>query len=119
MTDRFVAFRRERDWEQFHTPKDQFLSLVLEATEVLELAQWRNGSDLAEHLAGRKDDLADELCDVLGWVLLIAHDHGIDLPTAFEAKMQKNEAKYPVERSKGSAAKYSELSKDRKQRSTP
>lgn len=109
MTERFVAFRAERDWEQFHTPKDQLLSLVLEATEVLELAQWRNGEELRQHLRDRKGDLADELSDVLGWVLLIAHDHDIDLRSAFEAKMRKNEAKYPVEKARGSAAKWNEI----------
>ena len=109
LTARVVAFRRERDWEQFHNPKDQFLSLSLEAAELLELAQWRESATLEAHLRDRADDVADELCDVLGWVLLIAHDRGIDLPSAFEAKMRKNEAKYPVDKAKGRATKYREL----------
>ena len=106
LTRLFVAFRAERDWQQFHNPKDQFLSLALEAAEVLELAQWRNGDDLDRHLADNADAVADELSDVLGWVLLIAHDRGIDLPSAFRRKMAKNAAKYPVERSRGRATKY-------------
>ena len=109
MTDRLLAFRRERDWEQFHNPKDQFLSLALEAAELLELAQWREGEALERHLAEKRELLADELADVLGWVLLIAHDRGIDLAGAFEAKMRKNEAKYPVEKARGRADKWREL----------
>ena len=109
LTARVVGFRAARDWEQFHNPKDQFLSLVLEATELMELAQWRQGEALEQHLAERSEAVEDELCDVLGWVLLIAHDRGIDLPTAFERKMRKNEAKYPVDKAKGRATKYCDL----------
>src|SRR5690606_8085299 len=97
MTDALLHFRRERDWEQFHNPKDQMLSLALEAAELLELAQWREGEALEKHLNDHREQLADELADVLGWVLLIAHDRGIDLAAAFEAKLRKNETKYPVE----------------------
>ena len=109
MTRRVVGFRAEREWEQFHNPKDQFLSLVLEATELMELAQWRHGEALDAHLSENAEAVEDELCDVLGWVLLIAHDRGIDLPAAFERKMRKNEAKYPVELAKGRATKYRDL----------
>lgn len=109
LTDRILKFRAERDWEQFHNPKDQFLSLVLEATELMELSQWRNGDVLEQHLQANADAVADELCDVLGWVLLIAHDRGIDLPSAFEAKMRRNETKYPVDKAKGHATKYRDL----------
>lgn len=106
MTDRVLRFRRERDWEKFHNAKDQFLSLALEAGELLELAQWREGAALEEHLKANEELVADELADVLGWILLIAADRGIDLPAAFERKMRKNEAKYPVEKAKGRATKY-------------
>ena len=109
MQRRLLAFRRERDWEQFHDPKSQAISLMLEAAEVAELVQWHTGETLQKMLDEKKADLADELADVLGWVLLIAADQDIDLPTAFEAKMTKNEAKYPVEQSRGRATKYREL----------
>ena len=109
MTDALLRFRRERDWEQFHNPKDQMLSLALEAAELLELAQWRDGQALQEHLEANRELLSDELADVLGWVLLIAHDQGIDLAAAAEAKLRKNEAKYPVEKAKGRAEKYRDL----------
>lgn len=109
MTRRLLRFRAERDWEQFHNVKDQVLSLTLEAAELMELTQWRQGEALEKHLAVRREEFADELCDVLGWVLLIAHDRGIDLPAAMAAKMAKNEAKYPIEKAKGRATKYRDL----------
>ena len=109
MTERLLRFRRERDWEQFHNVKDQVLSLTLEAAELLELAQWRQGEALEKHLALHREAFEDELCDVLGWVLLIAHDRGVDLPSAMEAKMRKNEAKYPVDKARGRATKYRDL----------
>lgn len=106
MTDRLLKFRQDRDWKQFHNPKDQILSLCLEAAEVLELVQWRNGEEMQRHLKDSKDELSDELADVLGWVLLIAHDQGIDLKDAMRKKIEKNEAKYPVDQAKGRADKY-------------
>jgi len=108
MTAGLLAFREARDWRQFHNPKDQALSLSLEAAELLELMQWKNGAELDEHLRANREKLAAELADVLGWVLLIAHDQDIDLQEAFWSKLQENERKYPVDRARGSAAKYTE-----------
>lgn len=107
-----VAFRDERDWKQFHNPKDQALSLVLEAAELLELTQWRNGEALDRHLDEKRESLSDELADVLGWVLLIAADRGIDLGAAFTRKLAKNHAKYPRDVVRGSAKKYDEYKRD-------
>jgi NTP pyrophosphatase (non-canonical NTP hydrolase) len=109
LTQKIVAFRDERDWKQFHNPKDMAISLVLEATELLEHFQWKNGSAIDDHLSKNKGDVEDELADVLYWVLLIANDLGIDLGTALRSKLEKNSAKYPVEKSKGKHAKYTEL----------
>lgn len=106
LTAALVAFRRDRDWEQFHNPKDQALSLMLEAAELLELTQWKNGRELDEHLAAQSDALADELADVVGWCLLIAHDQKIDLGEACRRKLEKNIAKYPADKVRGSAKKY-------------
>jgi NTP pyrophosphatase (non-canonical NTP hydrolase) len=106
LTARLLKFRQDRDWQQFHNPKDQMLSLCLEAAEVLELVQWRNGESMENHLREHQSELADELADVLGWVLLIAHDQGIDLNTAMRNKIEKNEQKYPVSQAKGRADKY-------------
>lgn len=111
LTQRVLEFRHERDWKQFHNPKDQALSLTLEAAELLELMQWRNGRELEEHLAtpAARRRLEEELADVLGWVLLLAHDQRIDLAKAFRDKIELNKRKYPVEKARGSAKKYTEL----------
>ncbi len=106
---RILAFREARDWKQFHNPKDLAISLVLEATEVLEHFQWKNGDELREYLNEKKEALGDELADTLYWVLLISHDLNIDVMDALERKMEKNEKKYPVEKARGSHAKYNEL----------
>jgi len=109
LTAQIVGFRDARDWSQFHHPKDVALSLCLEAAEVLEWTQWRNGDTLKEHLAKNRDGVGEELADVLYWTLLLAHDLGIDLGAAFAAKMQKNASKYPVEQARGSHRKYTEF----------
>ena len=109
LTARILAFREARDWSQFHGLKDEVLSLLSEAGELAELFRWYEGERLAVHVQGRKEDVADELADVLYWTLLLAHDVGVDLADAFEKKMRKNEAKYPVDAARGRADKYTDL----------
>jgi NTP pyrophosphatase (non-canonical NTP hydrolase) len=109
LTDLVLHFREERDWKQFHNPKDQALSLCLEAAEVVELMQWRNGDELQVHLSSIRERLGEELADVLGWVLLLAHDQQIDLGEAFRRKIKLNSEKYPVGKARGIATKYTEL----------
>lgn len=106
---RMLDFREARDWKQFHNPKDLSLSLVLEATEVMEHFQWKNGKELEEYTKTHKHEIGEELADTLYWVLLLSHDLGIDVFEALDKKMKKNEEKYPVEKAKGSHAKYNEL----------
>jgi dCTP diphosphatase len=109
LTERIVAFRDERNWQQFHNSKDLALSLVLEAAEVIEHFQWRTEAEMRVYLKTHKDDLADELIDVLYWVLLMAHDLDIDLLKSFERKMTKNAAKYPIAKATANHKKYTEL----------
>jgi NTP pyrophosphatase (non-canonical NTP hydrolase) len=85
------------------------LSMALEAAEVIELMQWKNGDALRQHLQARREDLGDELSDVLYWVLTISHDFGIDIAEAFRSKLIKSAAKYPIEKSRGRSSKYTEL----------
>jgi len=113
LLESILTFRAERDWERFHTPKDVALSLTLEAGEVLEWMQWRHGEELAAHLEANREGVGEELSDVLYWTLLLAHDLGIDLAGAFRRKMERNAEKYPVEKSRGSHRKYTELAEDR------
>jgi NTP pyrophosphatase (non-canonical NTP hydrolase) len=109
LTKRIIAFRDARDWKQFHNPKDLSLSLVLEATELMEHFQWKNTEEMQKHLLEKKEDIGDELADILYWVLLIGHDFEINVLEALERKIAKNEAKYPVEKAKGVHKKYNEL----------
>ena len=109
LTQLVLKFREERNWAQFHNPKDVALSLTLEAAELLELTQWRNGDELKAHLTANREALGDELSDILGWVLVFAHDQGIDLAEVFQRKLVKNAEKYPVEKARGVAKKYTEL----------
>ena len=106
---KIIAFRDERDWKQFHTPKDMAISLALEAAEVLEHFQWKNEAEIAEYLKTNKEDIGDELADVLWWVLLMSHDLGIDILEASERKIEKTAKKHPVEKAKGRHTKHTEL----------
>ncbi len=96
LTTAVLQFIRDRHWEQYQNPKDHAVSLVLEATEVLEHFQWKSGSKLKKYLKTNKADVADELCDVLYWVLLMAAELKINLPQAFQVKLEKNHQKYPL-----------------------
>lgn len=110
LTDLCLRFRRERNWEQFHNPKDHAVSLCLEAAEILEHFQWKNGPALDRYLEEKgKAELKKELADVLIYLLFMAYDLGIDLEEAVREKMAENARKYPVEKAYGSAAKYDEL----------
>lgn len=109
LTKRIIDFRDAREWKQFHNPKDVALSLSLEASEVLEHFQWKNGKELEEYLKTHKEHIGEELSDVLYWVLLMSHDLDIDITEALVKKMDKNEEKYAVEKAKGNHKKYTEL----------
>jgi NTP pyrophosphatase (non-canonical NTP hydrolase) len=109
LTARVIAFRDAREWKQFHTPKDLALNLAIESAEVMQLLQWKNGAELDAHLARHREELADELADVLHTVLLLAESQQIDLGNAFVKKMEKNEAKYPVEKARGKSTKWHRL----------
>ncbi|MFA7216838.1 MAG: nucleotide pyrophosphohydrolase [Candidatus Paceibacterota bacterium] len=109
LTKRIIVFRDARDWKQFHNPKDLALSLVLEATEVMEHFQWKNKEEMEEHLKTHKEDVADELADTLYWILLMGNDFNIDVLKALDKKLKKIEEKYPVEKAKGRHTKYNKL----------
>jgi len=106
MTERVVRFVKQRDWEQFHNPKDLAVSLTLEAAELLEHFQWKSPEEIHKHLKDNKSEVAEELIDVLYWVLLMSHYFKIDLQSAFDAKMDQNERKYPQDKAKGRHDKY-------------
>ena len=103
---RVLKFRDDRDWRQFHTPKDLALSMTLEAGELLEVYQW-SGTDL--ECREKLPKVREELADVLSYCILMADVYGLDLDEIMNEKISKNEAKYPVEKARGNAAKYTEL----------
>jgi NTP pyrophosphatase (non-canonical NTP hydrolase) len=109
ITKKIVAFRDARDWKQFHNPKDLAISLLLEAGEVLEHFQWKNKEEMEKYVKTNKEEIGEELADVLYWVLLMSHDLDIDILGALENKQKKNEQKYPVEKAKGKHTKYNKL----------
>ncbi|MDT8370781.1 MAG: nucleotide pyrophosphohydrolase [Gammaproteobacteria bacterium] len=106
---RLIDFRKERDWEQFHTPKDLAISLSIEAAELLEWFQWRTNDEINAQLqTDKRIALEDELADVAVYLSYLCHDLGIDLNQAITNKVAKNAQKYPVEKVKGRADKYNE-----------
>ncbi|SEC00334.1 nucleotide pyrophosphohydrolase [Paenibacillus sp. GP183] len=100
-----IEFRDARDWKQFHNPKDLAISLSLEASELLENFQWK---DSKTALIENMDEIKNELADVLIYALMMANDLEIDVETIILNKLKINEAKYSVEKYKGSSRKYSE-----------
>lgn len=109
LTSKIIKFRKERDWEQFHTPKDLAISLSLEAGEVLEHFQWKSPEEIEKHIHKNKEEIGEELADVLNYLLLMAHDFEIDLTKATENKIKKSALRYPVEKAKGKHTKYNKL----------
>jgi dCTP diphosphatase len=109
ITRKIRKFRDARDWGQFHNHKDVALSLVLEASEVLEHFQWKSPKEVEEHGHTEKDQLADELADVAIYLFELADNLQIDLPKAITRKMKKNALKYPVAKAKGRHTKYNKL----------
>ena len=111
LTRRLIVFRDERDWKRFHSLKNLMISLNLEVSELLELTQWQDDAQVEEAIDDEEfhRKLGEECADILLYLLLIAERAGVDLPQAAAAKLEKNALKYPVEKSRGNAKKYTEL----------
>jgi dCTP diphosphatase len=102
-------FASERDWDQFHSPKNLAAALAVEAAEVLEHFQWISEEGSRSLSESKKSEVAHELADVLLYLLQLSDKLGIDLISAGRSKLVANAEKYPVERAKGSSRKYTEL----------
>jgi NTP pyrophosphatase (non-canonical NTP hydrolase) len=106
LKDRMASFVRERDWEQFHTPKNLSMSIAIEAAELMEHFQWltveQSKSLDAEHLAA----IGEELADIVIYSLSLANNLGLDLSRTVIAKMEKNIRKYPSDKVRGKSHKY-------------
>jgi dCTP diphosphatase len=106
---RIRQFRDARDWLQFHNPKDLAVSISIEAAELLEEFQWKSADESRRHAAENKERVSDEVADVAIYLLELTDVLGIDLTAAIHAKLDKNEKKYPIEKSRGNSKKYTEL----------
>lgn len=102
-------FARERDWEQFHSPKNLAMGLTIEAAEVAEIFQWLTEEQSKKLSPAQRAHLGEELSDVLSYLIKLADSHGIDLVAAARAKIRKNALKYPVAKAKGRAVKHDRL----------
>lgn len=98
-----VKFRNERDWDQFHNPKDLALAINIEASELLELFLWKNAED------ANPDKVKEELADIFSFAFLLANKYSFDVKQIILDKIKLNGEKYPVEKAKGTAKKYDEL----------
>lgn len=103
---RILAFRDDRNWAQFHNPKDLAISICLEASELLEVFQW-SASDTSDE--GRLDKIKEELADVINYCVLMADCCGLDLNQIVNDKIDRNAQKYPVDKAYGNSAKYTKL----------
>jgi len=108
---RVLAFARERDWEQFHAPKNLSMALAAEAGELMEHFLWATpeSSQAIARDAARRSRIEEELADVVIYALEFANMTGMDVAAAIETKMAANAAKYPVEKARGRSDKYTEL----------
>ncbi|RPD41207.1 nucleotide pyrophosphohydrolase [Chitinophaga barathri] len=98
-----VKFRNDRDWDQFHNPKDLALAINVEAGELLELFLWKEAGE------AKLEKVKEELADVLAYSFLMANKYGFDIKEIMLEKISKNGEKYPVDKAKGTARKYNDL----------
>jgi dCTP diphosphatase len=108
LRDRLRAFVAERDWDQFHSPKNLAMALIAEAAELVEHFQWLTEPESHRLSTDKKQEVADELADVLVYLVRIADKLDIDLLAAVADKLERNAAKYPAAKVRGSAKKYTE-----------
>lgn len=109
LTAEVRAFCEARDWRQFHGPKEMAVALAAEAGELLQHFVWQSAEQAERRLTERRQEIADEMADVGILLLEFADTAGIDLAAAMRAKLARNEQRYPVEKARGSNAKYNEL----------
>lgn len=103
LTRALIDFRDERDWAQFHNPKDLAAALSIESAELLELYLWKDAAD-ADPARVR-----EELADVFAYALMLAHHYGVDVEEIVRDKIRRNAERYPVEKARGRATKYDAL----------
>ncbi|HYR05138.1 MAG TPA: nucleotide pyrophosphohydrolase [Gallionella sp.] len=108
LRDKLRAFAEARDWDQFHSPKNLSMALMVEAAELMEHFQWLTEAQSAELPSDNKQAVGEELADILLYLVRLSDKLGIDLREAALNKLEKNALKYPAEQVRGSAKKYSD-----------
>jgi NTP pyrophosphatase (non-canonical NTP hydrolase) len=104
-----IDFRKRRDWEKFHKPKDLAVSIVLEAAELLENFQWKTDEEVARLLKGKSfERISEEIADIAIYLTYLCHDLNIDMEKIVAKKLERNRKKYPADKVRGSARKYNE-----------
>lgn len=104
-----LAFRRDRDWAQFHNLRTLSTSIVLEAAELAEITQWARDEDIGQIETDQIGRIEEEVADIVILLTYLAHDCGIDIDTAVHRKLQINAAKYPANLARGTSKKYTEF----------
>lgn len=109
LLDELLAFRRERDWEQFHTPRNLAAGVCIEAAELLEHFQWAKDAELPDIVAKNREAIEHEIADVAMYLSLLCNDIGLSLDDAVRRKLALNKLKYPVDKARGKSTKYDRL----------
>ena len=108
LQQRLQAFADQRDWNQFHSPKNLSMALIVEAAELAEHFQWLTQEQSFELPADKLEKVGEEMADIYVYLVRLSAQLGIDLPAAVDRKIALNEEKYPADRVRGSAKKYNE-----------
>ncbi|MBI2499241.1 nucleotide pyrophosphohydrolase [Candidatus Woesearchaeota archaeon] len=111
LKEKIKQFCEDRDWDQYHGAKELSIGVITEASELLEHFRFKSEKEIEEFFKdnNKKEKISEEVADVLYFILRFAQRYDIDLATVLNKKMEKNEQKYPLEKSKGSNKKYTEL----------
>lgn len=111
LKEKIKLFCDARDWNQYHGAKDLAVALIIEASELLEHFRWKSDKEVKDLFENptKKEEISDEMADVLYFLIRLAQRYDIDLSDALHKKMVKNEKKYPIEKAKGSNKKYTEF----------
>ena len=103
LSDKVLAFTRDRDWDQFHNPKDLAIAISIESAELLEAFLWKKPEE------AKKEKVREELADIINYAILLADKCDLDIYEIVTEKLKVNEEKYPVDKAKGNSAKYDQL----------
>ncbi len=107
--EKIKSFRDERDWMQFHDPKNMAVSIILEASELLEHFQWKTKEEVGEYIIQHRNEVQDEIADIALYLFELADNLNVNVIEAMEKKLAKNVKKYPIDKAKGNAQKYTQF----------